>query len=508
LKTVGILLISLFVAFPSAFAAPTSQEQSLYDNLRSEFEKLDVQTRDVGDVLKSFDEPITISFPCDTGDVHTMVTSTITTSLAKFDSSLTHNEGAITGGIYVWKCSITVSGGQMTMNCQNELMLNSAAILASTEKDPRIKQVEDLVIFYHEMLHGQLMIDAIKSSGSWRDNACNKQPQNDLDYSYTDADHVVITPLQTDFADRLITKNGGIMNVEQIEPADTSSGSFSKKIGSLYDYPDYVKSGINVSARSYNIADIQITSQKTDIVMSGTLSNKTQPGIVWLYVFGKEQEEKPVPQSMPDDPVHVPSWIRSNAKWWSEGTISDSDFISGIQYLIQHGIMIIPQTSQEGYISDSVPHWVKSNAKWWSEGTISDSDFISGIQYLIQHGIMSVGQSGNASSAGPDDITDAQPEPAHVQSSVRVDVDVVEKKAYGSSQIQITGKIDDFKSGTSVILTIVRPDGTSFDLKGIVTNRGLFTVPLMIDGSSQTGKYAVHATYNNYNIGTTSFTVK
>ncbi|MDC8437690.1 MAG: hypothetical protein LV468_01665, partial [Candidatus Nitrosotenuis sp.] len=218
MKTVLALLASLFVVIPSALAEPTSQEQSLYDDLRSEFEDIDVQTRDVGDVLRSFDEPITISFPCDADDAHTAVTSTITTKLARFDAGLTHNEGAITGGIYVWKCSITVSGGQVNIKCENELMLNSAAILASTEKDPRIKEVEDLVILYHELLHGQLMIDAIKSSDSWRDNACNKQPNSDLDYSYTDADHLVITPLQTEFADRLILQNGGTMKVEQINP--------------------------------------------------------------------------------------------------------------------------------------------------------------------------------------------------------------------------------------------------------------------------------------------------
>ena len=31
----------------------------------------------------------------------------------------------------------------------------------------------------------------------------------------------------------------------------------------------------------------------------------------------------------------------------------------------------------------SVPDWVKNNAGWWSEGAIADSDFITGIQYLI-----------------------------------------------------------------------------------------------------------------------------
>ena len=39
----------------------------------------------------------------------------------------------------------------------------------------------------------------------------------------------------------------------------------------------------------------------------------------------------------------------------------------------------------------NIPDWIKNNAKWWSEGQIDDTAFVSGIQYLIQHGMMDVG---------------------------------------------------------------------------------------------------------------------
>lgn len=35
----------------------------------------------------------------------------------------------------------------------------------------------------------------------------------------------------------------------------------------------------------------------------------------------------------------IPQWIRDNAKWWSEGLISDQDYVHGLQYLIQQGIL-------------------------------------------------------------------------------------------------------------------------------------------------------------------------
>ena len=39
--------------------------------------------------------------------------------------------------------------------------------------------------------------------------------------------------------------------------------------------------------------------------------------------------------------INIPDWVRNNAGWWAEGAIADSDFISGIQYLITKGIMTI-----------------------------------------------------------------------------------------------------------------------------------------------------------------------
>ena len=36
--------------------------------------------------------------------------------------------------------------------------------------------------------------------------------------------------------------------------------------------------------------------------------------------------------------------------------------------------------------SQEIPNWVKSNACWWSQGLISNSDFASGLQYLIGEG--------------------------------------------------------------------------------------------------------------------------
>nr|WP_320415872.1 spherulation-specific family 4 protein [Candidatus Nitrosotalea sp. TS] len=90
-------------------------------------------------------------------------------------------------------------------------------------------------------------------------------------------------------------------------------------------------------------------------------------------------------------PDHIPSWVRNSAKWWAENQVSDSDFISGVQYLIQQHIVTIPSvppTSDSSSIP--IPHWVKLDAGLWAEGQISDDDFIRGVQYMISNGIMKI----------------------------------------------------------------------------------------------------------------------
>src|SRR5690349_14846467 len=88
--------------------------------------------------------------------------------------------------------------------------------------------------------------------------------------------------------------------------------------------------------------------------------------------------------------LQIPPWVKNNAKWWSEGQIGDDDFVKGIQYLIQSGIMKIPQTQTVVSSSQQIPSWIKNNAGWWANGTITDNDFVKGIQYLVQENIIKI----------------------------------------------------------------------------------------------------------------------
>jgi hypothetical protein len=93
----------------------------------------------------------------------------------------------------------------------------------------------------------------------------------------------------------------------------------------------------------------------------------------------------------------IPNWIKNNANWWHQDKISDSEFIKGIQYMIQNKIMIIPSSNVTVNSENKIPSWVKNNAGWWANDQIGDSDFISGIQYLAAQKIIKVSETPSSS---------------------------------------------------------------------------------------------------------------
>ncbi|MFQ5572861.1 MAG: hypothetical protein ACE5EJ_01275 [Nitrosopumilaceae archaeon] len=125
----------------------------------------------------------------------------------------------------------------------------------------------------------------------------------------------------------------------------------------------------------------------------------------------------------------VPDWIKNNARWWAEGTISDTEFVLGIQFLVKEEILIVSQTQVSTEQQDNIPEWIKNNARWWAEGTISEDDFLNGIQYLIKVGIVSVTDSSKSESKAIDDaFIETNPEIANLKSELETCQEI--KSAY------------------------------------------------------------------------------
>jgi hypothetical protein len=84
----------------------------------------------------------------------------------------------------------------------------------------------------------------------------------------------------------------------------------------------------------------------------------------------------------------VPMWVKNNAGWWASGEIDDSDFLLGIQYLASQNIInLAPGLSSSGTNSaQAIPFWVKGISQMWADGKMSNSDFVSSIQFLADRG--------------------------------------------------------------------------------------------------------------------------
>jgi len=102
-----------------------------------------------------------------------------------------------------------------------------------------------------------------------------------------------------------------------------------------------------------------------------------------------------VPNSSAQD-AQIPNWIKNVAGWWANGVVSESEFLAGIEYLVNNNIILLDfvpcnDKIQSQYVdTKSVPDWIKNNASWWSENLIGDTDFINGLQYLIEHKIIKI----------------------------------------------------------------------------------------------------------------------
>ena len=149
---------------------------------------------------------------------------------------------------------------------------------------------------------------------------------------------------------------------------------------SLHDYGFAV---VTISFQDYAVNNGTVTQNKPDlqqIQQLGTLIDKVQSSGLKIVDLSKIINEQ--------TPILIPSWIKDNAKGWANGKTSDSDFISGIKYMIKNNIIAIQNISPAGESSQIIPSWIKNNAGWWAENKISDSDFVNGMEFLVQHGII------------------------------------------------------------------------------------------------------------------------
>jgi len=88
------------------------------------------------------------------------------------------------------------------------------------------------------------------------------------------------------------------------------------------------------------------------------------------------------------DEQQLPKWLKSNAKWWASGQLNDSEFASGIKFLIEQDVITISNNDSTTSSELQTPHWIKNTAGWWADGLVSDAEFVTGLEHLVNNGVI------------------------------------------------------------------------------------------------------------------------
>ena len=183
--------------------------------------------------------------------------------------------------------------------------------------------------------------------------------------------------------------------------SDTSTEGLEIRVLETGVYSGIFKGSVYI-ADSGETAKNRLVSNPGDVLYAKYVDSTVPDGdsldiisAAMVKIPGEDMDEflnkiDPSLRSIKNTETKIPTWVKSNAGWWADGTISESDFLMGIEYMVTDGILVVPPTTVSQEQSDSVPTWVKSNAGWWADGTISDSDFINGIQYLVESSLISI----------------------------------------------------------------------------------------------------------------------
>ena len=143
---------------------------------------------------------------------------------------------------------------------------------------------------------------------------------------------------------------------------------------------------------SSNNFTVQIYSDKESytlgdtIVFSGTVNKYSEDRNLRISVFSSSQNlivTQKVPVNEDRTFIHE---IQLNEKF------SEGDFLVKSQYGTKKTtVEIISFTISESTSNNSkieIPEWVKNNAGWWANGEIDDASFVSGIEFMISDGII------------------------------------------------------------------------------------------------------------------------
>ena len=169
---------------------------------------------------------------------------------------------------------------------------------------------------------------------------------------------------------------------------------------SVYNYGDYLSVTIFVSKITGNNAIMHIIdsegikSSAIPVLIKSQNTTITTPVPFNAEVFreGKYQIQMEYDGAKASAPfqlidagnIVMPFGSNVLIPQWLDGAVTDSMLF---KFLVDKNTIKLPQGQKLGQ-GIEIPDWYKTNGKWWAEKKISDSEFVRGLQYLVNQKIV------------------------------------------------------------------------------------------------------------------------
>ncbi|MCV0430438.1 phosphate ABC transporter substrate-binding protein PstS [Nitrosopumilus sp.] len=155
----------------------------------------------------------------------------------------------------------------------------------------------------------------------------------------------------------------------------------------------------SISAASSGVADTLPSSEDSwvDVSLVNAPGSDSYPIASFTYLLVYD-DLKSVTDSKAQAKavIHMIYWMITDGQEFSSSLL----YVPLADKVVELGKHGLSQVTYDGetlwnYEADAstdlgIPQWIRDNAKWWSEGLITDQDYINGLQYLIQQGILKV----------------------------------------------------------------------------------------------------------------------
>ena len=168
-----------------------------------------------------------------------------------------------------------------------------------------------------------------------------------------------------------------------------------------------------------------------------------------------------------------------------------------------------------------IPSWIKNTAGFWVDGDVSDKEFLSTMEWLIENNFIQVSsfdewkaeadklyrenQQLKAEIEQFGTLTTTSPiKSAHLK--LNADEFVLPTSRGTTKMVQINGYVDNYFRGTNVYLIVEKPGSDPETLK-LVASDGAYTAQIILQHDSPKGEYVLRTQYQGVEVDATSFIV-